>query len=116
MTSSVLLKREVAAAARRLMIVLQFSRKVARLRGENSEDESLPTVEECRREIGSRCAVYVAVLSRYRRSLEQALEGARKPAARVRTTSSTKRRYRKWVPEAARASKHALSSRPQRRG
>ena len=116
MTSSALLKREVAAAARQLMIALQFSRKVTRLREEIFEDESLPTVEECRREIGSRCAEYVAVLSRYRGSLEKAVAGARKPAARLRTTSSPKRRYRQWAPESAYTFKHALSSKPQRRG
>lgn len=92
MISSTFLRRELAVASRRLTIAFRINRRLMRLRAENS-DVALPSALECRQLIENRTAEYLAVLTRYRITMEGALLRGRKPiAARMGSHSRNRRR------------------------
>jgi hypothetical protein len=71
MTSSAVLRKELSAAARRMMNTLRQTRRWMKIRLENPGDRSIPSVEECRLMIELRSTQYAVLLSRYRASLEK---------------------------------------------
>jgi len=73
MTSSAFLRRELAAAGRRLIVALRLDRSLTKVRAGNSPDVALPSALECRQLIENRTAEYLAVLTQYRVALEEAL-------------------------------------------
>jgi len=116
MTSSAFLRREVAVAGRRLMAALRLDRKLTRLRKENSAGIALPSASDCRQLIEDRTAEYLAVLTRFRVALEQALP--RKSERITPLTGAHSRnptRLHCGVRRAAR-SHYALARRKQRHG